>query len=188
MGCRLVVNLVLDTNVVIDWLVFDDPFLSAFREQVRHGRVKVFTHQPAVDELRRVLGYRELKLDAARQAQVLERYQAHTACLPLVEHVPRAPLELPRQFPRCRDPDDNHFLALAYHVKADALVSRDNAVLKLARRARKFGFQIMNVPQMVAAISQTQALRPAGRPAPRTAGPEWAFHRSSPARSRAPGR
>jgi putative PIN family toxin of toxin-antitoxin system len=146
------VNLVLDTNVVIDWLVFDAPFLSAFRDQVRLGHVQVFTHQPAIDELRRVLAYRELKLDAASQAQVLERYQAQTSCLPSAEQVPRAPLELPKQFPRCRDPDDNHFLALAYHVKADALVSRDNAVLKLARRARKFGFQIMNVPQMVAAI------------------------------------
>ena len=146
-------KLVLDTNVVIDWLVFDHPFLSAFRERVRYGQVTVFTHQPAVDELRRVLGYRELKLDAARQAQVLGQYQSQTSCVPPKEHVPRAPLELPKRFPRCRDPDDDHFLALAYHVRADALVSRDNAVLKLARRARRFGFQIMTVPQMVAAIS-----------------------------------
>ncbi|MBL8513009.1 MAG: PIN domain-containing protein, partial [Betaproteobacteria bacterium] len=38
------VRLVLDTNVVIDWLVFDDPFMSPLREGVPAGRVQVLTH------------------------------------------------------------------------------------------------------------------------------------------------
>jgi uncharacterized protein len=138
-------NLVLDTNVVVDWLVFDDPYLAAFRDRVLNGQVTIFTHAPAIDELRRVLAYRELRLDAAGQAKVLARYEAQTSCMPTAE--------LPQRFPRCRDPDDNHFLALAYHSKADALVSRDNAVLKLARRVRTFGFQILNVQQMVAVMA-----------------------------------
>ena len=56
---------------------------------------------------------------------------------------------LPGSFPRCRDRDDEHFLALTYHAKADALVSRDNAVYGLKARAAKFGVTIMNVPQMI---------------------------------------
>lgn len=162
-------KLVLDTNVVIDWLVFDDPFLAAFRQQVLDGQVAVVTHEPAIVELRRVLGYKELKLDAARQASVLERYEAQTtkwmgegaaanaglpqqaatlAPRPIVSVPP-----LPKNFPRCRDPDDNHFLELAWRAGADALVSRDNAVLKLAKRARKHGFQILNVPQMTLTVA-----------------------------------
>jgi predicted nucleic acid-binding protein len=55
---------------------------------------------------------------------------------------------LPPGFPRCRDPDDDHFLALAHHAAADALVSKDRAVLKLRRRARKFGVRILDVRQL----------------------------------------
>ena len=139
-------KLVLDTNVVIDWLVFDDPYLAAFRHGVVEGRITVVTHQPAADELRRVLGYRELKLSEERQAGVLARYESQAALMPAI------PVELPERFPKCRDPDDNHFLALAWHTKADALVSRDLAVLKLAKRAKKFGFQVLTVQQMVAAL------------------------------------
>ena len=151
-------RLVLDTNVVIDWLVFDDPFLATFRAQVLSGQVTVMTHPPALEELRRVLGYRELKLDEARRASVLERYESQTkpATRAFAEGEGLQP-SLPKQFPRCRDPDDNHFLALAFHSKADALVSRDNEVLVLARRARKFGFEILNVPQMAEAVARRAA-------------------------------
>ena len=139
-------KLVLDTNVVIDWLVFDDEYLAAFREQVRSRSVQVITHAPAVEELRRVLGYPELKLTAERQAAVLEQYAA------LVSYS-ESRAELPEGFPRCRDPDDDPFIQLAWQAGADALVSRDKAVLKLAKRARKFGFQIYDVPKMVATLS-----------------------------------
>ena len=139
-------KLVLDTNVVIDWLVFDDAYLASFREQVRARNVQVITHAPAVEELRRVLGYPELKLSAERQSAVLEQYGA------LVSFFDSG-AELPPGFPKCRDPDDDPFIRLAWQAGADALVSRDKAVLKLAKRARKFGFQIYDVPKMVAALS-----------------------------------
>ncbi len=145
-------KLVLDTNVVIDWLVFDDPYLALFREAVSCGRITVVTHQHAVDELRRVLGYRALKLNGTRQAEVLERYQAQTSVPDTASDPARVATELPKGFPRCRDPDDAPFLSLAWHAKADALVSRDNEVLALRRRAPRFGFRILDVPQMMAAV------------------------------------
>jgi putative PIN family toxin of toxin-antitoxin system len=138
------VKLVLDTNVVIDWLVFDDEFLASFREQVESRSVQVITHTPALDELRRVLTYPILKLGVERQAAILEQYAALVSFFESDQAV-----ALPLGFPRCRDPDDDPFLRLAWQAGADALVSRDKAVLKLARRARKFGFQIYDVPKMV---------------------------------------
>jgi uncharacterized protein len=152
------VKLVLDTNVVIDWLVFDDAFLASFRELVRARSVQVITHAPAVEELRRVLGYPILKLSAERQAAVFAQYTALAA--PVDDDLARAgaPLGLPLGFPRCRDRDDDPFLELAWRAGADALVSRDKAVLKLARKARKFGFQIYDVPRMVAALDTSPSL------------------------------
>ena len=144
------VRLVLDTNVVIDWLVFDDPFMSPLRDGVRHGRIVVLTHPPAIAELQRVLAYRQLKLDEARQAEIFSRYRAQTQVAVMPPDFSLKNLMLPGGFPRCRDRDDEHFLALAHHSQADALASRDNAVFGLKSRAAKFGMTIFNVQQMIA--------------------------------------
>lgn len=143
------VKLVLDTNVVIDWLVFDDPYMAPLREGVLEGRIVVFTHPPAVDELKRVLAYRQLKLDEARQATILERYLKQTTPFEMPAAFSLKNLMLPGGFPRCRDRDDEHFLALAHHAKVDALSSRDNAVYGLKSRAAKFGMTILNVQQLI---------------------------------------
>jgi predicted nucleic acid-binding protein len=125
--------------------VFDDAFLATLRDRVRARSVEVISHPPALEELRRVLAYPILKLSAERQASVLERYSAQVS---VFENTPQ-PAQLPVGFPRCRDADDDPFIELAWRAGADALVSRDKAVLKLARRVRKFGFQIYDVPRMV---------------------------------------
>ncbi|MBX3622048.1 MAG: PIN domain-containing protein [Rhizobacter sp.] len=44
---------------------------------------------------------------------------------------------------RCTDPDDQKFIDLAV-ANARWLVSRDRAVLKLARRAALFGLQVVS--------------------------------------------
>jgi putative PIN family toxin of toxin-antitoxin system len=145
-------RLVLDTNVVVDWLVFDHPFLTAFREGVRQGSITVLTNALAVDELTRVLGYPMLKLDAPRRQQVLRAYLEQTAPVGMPAGFGVDALLLPPNFPRCRDPDDDRFLALAFHGRATALVSRDNELLKLRRRAAKFGLSIIDVPQMMSLV------------------------------------
>ena len=146
--------MVLDTNVVIDWLVFDDPFMGPLRQGVRDGHIAVLTHPPAVDELKRVLGYRQLKLDESRQQEVFSRYLTHTQLVAMPPAFTLKNLLLPGGFPRCRDRDDEHFLALAHHARADALVSRDNAVYGLRGRAAKFGLTIMNVQQLIGWIGE----------------------------------
>lgn len=147
------VRLVLDTNVVIDWLVFDDPFMAPLREGVPAGRVQVLTHPPAVHELKRVLGYKPLKLDAARQSSIFDRYLAQTVEAQLPASFGVKNLLMPGGFPRCRDRDDQPFLALAFHTQCDALVSRDDAVYGLKSRAAKFRVTIWNVREMIAALN-----------------------------------
>ncbi len=147
------IRLVLDTNVVIDWLVFDDPFMNPLRHGVRDGRVVVLTHPPAISELERVLAYPQLKVNGTRQKQILARYHAETTIAKMPEGFSTKQLMLPGGFPRCRDRDDEPFLALAFHTKADVLASRDNAVFGLKSRAEKFGVTILNVQQLIALLS-----------------------------------
>ena len=45
---------------------------------------------------------------------------------------------------RCTDADDQKFIDLALHFGAAALLSRDRAVLRLARRAATLGLSIVS--------------------------------------------
>jgi putative PIN family toxin of toxin-antitoxin system len=143
------IKLVLDTNIVLDWLVFNRAGLEGMRQGILAGRIGVLTHAPAVEELRRVLTYPQCKLDALQQKAVLEIYQAHAATGELPQGFSLENLLLPAQFPRCKDRDDEHFLALAYHAGADALVSKDKAVLRLRKKAARFGLRIVGGPQLI---------------------------------------
>jgi uncharacterized protein len=137
-------RLVLDTNVVLDWLLFQDAAIEPLRLAVRESRVSLVADTHALDELRRVLQYRKLGVAVVRQQEVLKQYER--ALSPLADLT--GEMELPLGFPRCRDPDDDPFVALAYLARADALVSKDRQVLKLRKKAAKFGVVVLSPAQL----------------------------------------
>lgn len=145
-------RIVLDTNAVLDWLVFSDANMAELRLALADGRVQIITHEPAVDELRRVLAYPQCKLQPPDQQEVLQRYQSQASIAVLPEGFAVTNLLLPTGFPSCRDRDDEPFIALAYHVRADALVTKDKEILRLRKRAAKFGVSIMNPLQLAEAL------------------------------------
>lgn len=145
-------RLVLDTNVVLDWLVFGDASTLELRRAVADKQVAIITHAPAVDELRRVLAYPQCELALPDQQGILQRYQAQTSIAAWPEGFGPENLRLPKGFPRCRDRDDEHFIALAYHARVDALVTRDKEILRLSKRAARFGVTMLSATQLAAAL------------------------------------
>jgi uncharacterized protein len=136
-------RLVLDTNVVLDCLVFRDPASCALMTALEARRVQALVHALTVDELQRVLAYPQCRLDAAEQKQVLDRYLGLGTMAAMPEGFSRETLLLPTGFPRCRDRDDEPFLALAYHARAEGLVTKDKIILKLRKKVRKFDVSIL---------------------------------------------
>lgn len=145
-------KLILDTNIVLDWLVYRDEGVAALQLAVDRSLVEIITHAPAIDELRRVLAYPRFKLTTREQQDTLERYTAQTRLVTL----PAGAMDerLPPGFPRCRDRDDQHFLMLAHHERDAALVSKDVDLLTLTMRARKFGITVLD-PRQLASILQS---------------------------------
>jgi putative PIN family toxin of toxin-antitoxin system len=143
-----VVKLVLDTNIALDWLVFADASCRGLDRAVEKRSVEVVVNVLAIEEMRRVLAYPQFSLDPSAQAKPLARYQSLASNASMPPEFSRDILQLPAGFPRCRDRDDDHFLALAYHVKADALVTRDKQILALARRAAKFDVQVLDIRRL----------------------------------------
>ena len=127
-------RLVLDTNIWLDWLVFDDAGIASIKAAVESRAADIFIDANCERELARVLAYARGKttLDPAAQAACLATCKrvAHN-----VEEsgVLRASEGAGFQLPRCRDPDDQKFLELAHACRADFLITKDNALLELAR-------------------------------------------------------
>ena len=122
-------RLVLDTNTVLALWMFHDPALSALSEWVEAGNCRLYSREDALEELRRVLAYRQFGLDEAAQAQLLIAYRRRLAA---VTDVP-PPSITPATLPRCRDADDQKFLEIAQSSAASHLLTRDKALLRLRR-------------------------------------------------------
>jgi len=133
-------KLVLDTNAVLDWLHFRDPGFASIAQAIDAGLAVPLTSPECLEELRRVLAYPQFRLDAGARDTIFDRYRA---CAGVIEVDVTA---LPA-LPRCRDPDDQKFLELAWQSDADYLVSKDKALLKLARAAAKLGRFVILTPE-----------------------------------------
>lgn len=131
----MVLRLVLDTNVWLDWLVFDDPGVLPLKLAVKSGAACVFIDAACLGELERVLTYPLLKnpLDEAQRAACIATCHSFTR-LAEIEPLP--------SLPKCADPDDQKFLELAAGIRADCLLSRDMALLAM-RQKRLLPFHIM---------------------------------------------
>ena len=127
--------LVLDTNVVLDWLVFRNPGCAPLAAALQARRVRWVATAAMLDELahvlKRGLGARWSVDDAAWR----DAWQRHAEPVPVPEPA--------RTLPRCSDPDDQKFLDLALTAPARWLLTRDRALLKLARRARAYGVEVL---------------------------------------------
>jgi len=126
--------LVLDTNVVLDWLAFRDASSHPVSEAIRSGRCRWHATAAMRLELERVLTYKNLSRVNFEPAMVLSNWDAWVTPIE-----PAAPSPNPL---RCTDPDDQKFIDLGLQLGGCTLLSRDRAVLKLARRARPLGLTI----------------------------------------------
>jgi len=129
-------QLVLDTNIVLDMLVFRDPRTHAlhaalFDEPVKPDLLWLAT-APMREELARVLAYPHIAVRLAfhglQAGQVLSQFDARARIVPVA---PKAPAN-------CKDSDDQKFIDLAVSHGA-TLLSKDKAVLCMRKRLMKLG-------------------------------------------------
>ncbi|NMG43265.1 PIN domain-containing protein [Aromatoleum toluvorans] len=141
-------RLVLDTNTVMALWVFEDPRLAPLRALVDTGAPVLLANDATLEELRRVLAYRQFGIAPERQDALCAAYAARAAILPAQDDASAPPL------PACRDGDDQKFLTLARDGGATHLVSRDKLLLKLNRhRLIRPLFAILTPEAFVAALA-----------------------------------
>lgn len=123
-------RLILDTNIVLDLLVFKDPQAQQFQSRLQLPQWQWIATDAMRDELAHVLRYDHLQARMAFYAHspeaILTAFDAQVCLVPVAPSVPV----------RCRDQDDQKFIDLAVAHQA-TLLSKDKQVLKLARRLAK---------------------------------------------------
>lgn len=131
------VRLVIDTNVWLDIAVFDDPRTRTIGACLAAGAARAIAFPSMLNELALVLDYAHIRPRVADPNALLARV---TEWVDLLAPPDASAAALLKTLPICRDPDDQKFLEAALIGHADWLISKDKALLKLARKVR--GFQI----------------------------------------------
>ena len=128
--------LVLDTNVVLDWLLFRNPSCDALNAALVAGDVRWIASAAMREELAHVLARGTLGKWRPDLTALWARWDQHC------NEVPAAPPLGAAAALRCSDPDDQKFIDLAVAGKARWLLSHDRAVQRLARRLRDRGVTV----------------------------------------------
>jgi predicted nucleic acid-binding protein len=132
--------IVLDTNVCLDLFVFADPRWASLMEALDSGQVRAITRADCRDEYRAVLHYRHLPLDESTRPLAAERFDCYIAVV--------APNAKPVRLPVCTDRDDQKFMELARDAGAAVLVTKDKALLKLAKKVSQAGLFRIVLPEV----------------------------------------
>ena len=128
---------VLDTNVLLDWLVFRNPDCAALVDAVSSGAVRWIATRAMREEMAHVLARGHLDTWSPDLPAIWSAWDRHAVELP----VPPPPSLATRL--RCTDPDDQKFIDLAVACQAAWLLSRDRAVLNLRRRLSAHGVSVL---------------------------------------------
>jgi putative PIN family toxin of toxin-antitoxin system len=130
--------IVLDTNIVLDLFVFNDPASEPLKRALQAHQVRWIATQAMREELARVLAYPQIlprlalcRIDAAA---VLALFDRHAQLMP-------APA---RAAVTCADADDQKFIDLAVAHRA-TLLSKDRAVLGMAKRLSALAVSVQAV-------------------------------------------
>ena len=132
--------IVLDTNIVLDVLVFRDPATHPLQQVLQSGQRRWIATPAMREELARVLAYPQI---AARLAfhqrpagDVLADFDRWSE---VCATAPKAPVT-------CKDADDQKFIDLAVAHRCE-LLSKDHAVLSMARRLQPLGVRAASTLQ-----------------------------------------
>jgi putative PIN family toxin of toxin-antitoxin system len=129
-------RLVLDTNVILDLLVFQDPAAEVIQMVLDARLVEAVRTDASMLELMDVIQRPNFKLSKEQQQIILKQWESSSRLLGTA-NMTQAPFT-------CRDLDDQVFIDMAFSVRPALLLSKDLRVLELQSRALREQIQISN--------------------------------------------
>ncbi len=126
---------VIDTNMVLDMLLFDVPEAKQWLETIQMQKMRWLATAKMREELKRVLSYPQILARVhSYDNQVSHILQNYDNYVQTMQSAPRSSYV-------CKDKDDQCFIDLAVAHKA-VLLSKDTQVAKLRKRLAKIGVML----------------------------------------------
>ena len=126
---------VIDTNIVLDLWVYQDPATPALLTALQEGAMQWLATPPMREELLRVLDYPHIaqrrERDGVSAADVLGHFDTWAQMQAVAVKAPYV----------CKDEDDQKFIDLAVAHQA-LLLSKDKQVLRLTNRLARLGVAV----------------------------------------------
>ena len=127
--------MVIDTNIVLDIWVYQDPATPSLLNALEEGKLHWLATAPMREELLRVLDYPHIAQRRERDGVTAQAVLAHFDRLAQMHPIaPKAPYV-------CKDEDDQKFIDLAAAHQA-LLLSKDKQVLRLTNRLARLGVAV----------------------------------------------
>lgn len=120
-------TVIFDTNVLLDIFVFNDFRAIHIKAALVDKQLNALATPKTIEELADVISRPLFSLEQPTQKQILNEW-CNLANIIQDETLSSAPWQ-------CQDPDDQVFLNLAYTSKPCLLLSKDNELLKLSKKA-----------------------------------------------------
>ena len=135
---------VLDTNIVLDLWVFDEPKVQALRDSLEAGACQWIATAAMREELVRVLTYPQIAKRLTARALPAQAVLAH------FDRYAQLQPDAPKAIYTCKDADDQKFIDLAVQHGA-ALHSKDAEVLCMKKRLERCGVPLN--PSLLESVS-----------------------------------
>ena len=111
---------IFDTNLLLDFFVFQDPKTSVLWEAAKERKFRTATCDGALSELEDVLKRPQFKISPERLEAIKEEFLSVAEILPISIEAKA----------RCKDPLDQKFIVLRLSCSPALLISKDLLVLR----------------------------------------------------------
>ena len=132
-------KIVLDTNVCLDLFAFRDPRWISIMSGLKDKSLLASTRADCREEWLAVLQYPHLPVDDLNRGAIVASFDHF---IPVIECASK-----PTSLPVCTDKDDQKFLEHCRDSGSEVLISKDKALLKLARKTKALGLFAIETPE-----------------------------------------
>ena len=133
------VTFVLDTNIWLDILLFNDPSVNKLSNLIFKKEILVLSCKQCDDEFSRVLKYKNLGIEKEKQNYMLRTYKEFVKNIDFVETLNSS------NIPKCHDSDDQKFINLSCFNHVDWLLTKDKQILKMKKKLGKMKVKVSTV-------------------------------------------
>jgi predicted nucleic acid-binding protein len=109
-------------------------------EDLKNGHIQALTRSDCRDEWLAVLKYPHLPVNMDDYEAIAIEFDTYIACV-------NPPDPSSYKLPACSDKDDQKFLEIARDTQVEALITKDKALLKLARKMKHAGMFRIETPE-----------------------------------------